>query len=91
MKKAAQKIKDGLFYPNNVCKVKCRSRVENYTYLEIDMRNPVLTSLPDFRLALIFRRRCHLLFDRMRCQDFEEIHAKATQAYFHLYTDALKK
>lgn len=65
-------IKRALFFPRSVCK-KYLSKLEEFKFLEINIRNPYLVQNLRLRTILLHRRKCHKLFEQIKCSNYLEI------------------
>jgi hypothetical protein len=61
-----------MFFPSKACS-KYRQKLDEYSYLKLEMRNPNLNTDKELREILIKKRNCHKIFDRINCGTFEKI------------------
>jgi len=77
----AERLKQALFYPRSICE-KYHEKLKGYEYIQIEPRNPFLLQDQKIRNILVMRRKCHKLFESLKCLDFETLLAKATLDFY---------
>jgi hypothetical protein len=77
----AERLKSALFYPRSVCE-KYHEKLEGYEYIQIEPTNPFLLQDQKIRSILVLRRKCHKLFESLKCPDFAALLEEAALAYY---------
>lgn len=77
----AERLKSALFYPRSICE-KYHEKLKGYEYIQIEPRNPFLLQDQKIRSILVLRRKCHKLFESLKCPDFGTLLAEATLAFY---------